>query len=222
MPRTDTTLDAFGGSVWFSTLDLQSGYWQVEMNEKDKEKTAFTTGDGLWQFTVMPFGLCNAPATFERLMDQVLACLPWEVCLVYLDDIIIHAREFEEAISRLREVFLRLRIANLKLNARKCQLFAQEVRYLGHIIGKDGIATDPEKVKAVQEWPVPWTQREVRSFLGLCTYYRRFVPSFASIAKPLHRLTEKLHDFEWTTECQVAFEKLIEVLPGKLTNPGIP
>ena len=167
LPRTDTTLDAFGGSVWFSTLDLQSGYWQVEMNADDKEKTVFTTGDSLWQFTVMPFGLCNAPATFERLMDQVLAGLPWEVCLVYLDDIIVHASEFEGAISRLREVFLRLRTANLKLNPKKCQLFAQEVRYLGHIISKHGLATDPEKVKAVQEWPVPRTQRVVRSFLGL-------------------------------------------------------
>ena len=123
------------------------------MNANDKEKTAFTTGDGLRQFTVMPFGLCNAPATFERLMDQVLAGLPWEICLVYLDDIIIHASEFEEAISHLREVFLRLRTANLKLNPKKCQLFAQEVRCLGHIISKNGLATDPEKVKAVQEWP---------------------------------------------------------------------
>ena len=132
LPRTDTTLDAFGGSVWFSTLDLQSGYWQIEMNARDKEKTAFTTGDSLWQFTVMPFGLCNAPATFERLMDQVLAGLPWEVCLVYLNDIIIHASEFEEAISRLGEVFLRLRTATLKLNLKKCQLFAQEVRHGTH------------------------------------------------------------------------------------------
>ena len=99
LPRTDTT-SAFGESVWFSTLDLQSGYWQVEMDKDDKEKTEFSTGDGLWQFTVMPFGLCNAPAAFERLMDEVLAGLPWEVYLVYLDDIIVHASEFEEAISR--------------------------------------------------------------------------------------------------------------------------
>ena len=145
LPRTDTTLDAFGGSVWFSTLDLQSGYWQVEVEKDDMERTEFTTGDGLWQFTVMPFGLCNAPATFERLMDEVLAGLPWEVCLVYLDDIIVHASEFEEAISRLREVFLRLKSANLKLNPKKCQLFAQEVPDIRHIIGRDGITTDPER-----------------------------------------------------------------------------
>lgn len=122
LPRVDTSLHSFHGSIWFSTLDLKSGYWQVEMSEQDKEKTAFTTGQGLWQFVVMPFGLSNAPATFERLMELVLVDLPWTVCLVYLDDIIVHAQSFQEELDRLRVVFERLRRANLKLNTKKCLL----------------------------------------------------------------------------------------------------
>ena len=111
LPQVDTSLQSFCGSMWFSTLDLKSGYWQVEMDDKDKEKTAFTTGQGLWQFLIMPFGLSNGPATFERLMEQVLVGLPWTTCLVYLDDIIVHA-SFQDELDRLRQVFSRLRDAN--------------------------------------------------------------------------------------------------------------
>ncbi|CAB4012519.1 Retrovirus-related Pol poly from transposon, partial [Paramuricea clavata] len=134
LPRIDDTLDALGGSQWFSTLDLKSGYWQVAMDPADKEKTAFSIGGGLWHFRVMPFGLCNAPATFERLMDHVLAGLPWNICLVYLDDIIVHGRTFSEQLENLRKVFACLRKANLKLSPEKCNLFRREVKYLGHII----------------------------------------------------------------------------------------
>ncbi|GBN34188.1 Retrovirus-related Pol polyprotein from transposon 297, partial [Araneus ventricosus] len=188
LPRIDDTLDALNGSQWFSTLDLKSAYWQVEIQPEDKEKTAFTTGQGLWQFKVMPFGLCNAPATFERLMETVLRGLTTEACLVYLDDIIIVRRTFQEHLNNIRKVFQRLQKANLKLSPKKCRFFQKEVSYLGHIISEDGFKTDPEKTKAVVDWPRPETLHDLRSFLGLCTYYRRFVRNFSAIARPLHKL----------------------------------
>ncbi|UYV69258.1 K02A2.6-like [Cordylochernes scorpioides] len=152
-PRIDATLDTLAGSQWFSTLDLKSGYWQVEKHPDDKEKTAFTTGSGLWQFNVMPFGLYNAPATFERLMEAVLQGLATETCMVYLDDIIVLGKNFEDHLSRT-----------------------------------------------------------LRSFLGLCTYYRRFIPGFSNIARPIHCLTESGRLFVWTPDCQRAMEKLKEML----------
>ncbi|GBN83820.1 Retrovirus-related Pol polyprotein from transposon 297 [Araneus ventricosus] len=173
LPRIDDTLDALNGSQWFSTLDLKSGYWQVEIQPEDKEKTAFTTGQGLWRFKVMPFGLCNAPATFERLMETVLRGLTSEACLVYLDDIIIVGRTFQEHLNNIRKVFQRLQKANLKLSPKKCRFFRKEVSYLGHIISADGVKTDPE-TEAVVDWPRPETVHDLQSFLGLCTYYRRF------------------------------------------------
>ena len=208
LPRIDTTLDAFAGSSWFSTLDLKSGYWQVELQEEDREKTAFTTGNGLWQFVVMPFGLCNAPATFERLIELVLVGLPWSVCLVYLDDIIVHAKTFDASVQNLQEVFRRLRSASLKLNPDKCELFQQQVSYLGHLISAQGVSADPSKVRAVTAWPIPKSKTELRSFLGLCSYYRKFVRSFADIAKPLHKLTEKDVPYVWSEECDTAFQRL--------------
>lgn len=208
LPRLDVTLDSICGSKWFSTLDLKSGYWQVELDEKSKEKTAFSTGQGLWQFRVMPFGLCNAPATFQRLMEAVLSELPIQTALVYIDDILVHAKDFNQELQNLREVFQKLRKANLKLNPKKCVLFANEVAYLGHIVSCHGVSADPSKVKAIQTWPVPETVREVRCFLGICSYYRKFILDFAKIAKPLHKLTEKGVDFLWSDECSKAFEDL--------------
>ncbi|GBM00287.1 Retrovirus-related Pol polyprotein from transposon 297 [Araneus ventricosus] len=143
LPRIDDTLDALNGSQWFTKLDLKSGYWQVEVRPEDREKTAFTTGQGLWQFKIMPFVLCNAPATFERLMETVLRGLSSEACLMYLDDIIIVGRTFEEHLNNLREVFQRLQKANLKLSPKKCRFFQKEVTYLGHIISA-GVKIDPE------------------------------------------------------------------------------
>ena len=208
LPRIDDTLDAVGNSTWFSTLDLQSGYWQVELDEKDKEKTAFTSCAGLWQFTVMPFGLCNAPGTFERLMERVLQGLSWKTALIYLDDVIVHGKDFQQELSRLRQVFYRLKEANLKLNPRKCHLFQRKVKYLGHVLSAEGIQTDPEKLDAVRNWKIPSDVHELRSFLGLCSYYRRFVKDFSIIAKPLFVLTEHNTNFQWTKDCQKAFDQL--------------
>uniref|UniRef100_W8B595 RNA-directed DNA polymerase n=1 Tax=Ceratitis capitata TaxID=7213 RepID=W8B595_CERCA len=208
LPRIDDTLDSLTGTEWFSTLDLKSGYWQVEMSEEDKEKTAFSVGNGLWQFTVMPFGLCNAPATFERLMDHVLKGLHWKTCLVYLDDIIVLGKSFDEHLRNLEEVFQRVAGAGLKLSPKKCSLFKKEVNYLGHQVTTKGVCTAKEKIEAVKDWPRPRNLHELRSFLGLCTYYRRFVPNFASVAHSLHELTRKNRSFEWKTEQEEAFQAL--------------
>lgn len=208
LPRIDDALDSLNKACWFSTLDLASGYWQVELDPVDKYKTAFITRQGLFEFNVLSFGLCNSPSTFQRLMDLVLADLQWTTCLVYLDDIIIFGRTFQEHLDRLDEVLIKLRQANLKVKPTKCNLFATQVQYLGHIISSKGVKADPAKVEAVRQWPVPKNQTEVRSFLGLASYYRRFVKGFAEIARPLHQLTEKGRRFKWTEACQTAFEQL--------------
>ena len=208
LPRIDDTLDSLCGMTWFSTLDLKSGYWQVDLDPQDKEKTAFSTGKGLWQFKTMPFGLCNAPATFERLMEHVLAGMLGETCLVYLDDIIIMGRSFEDHFQKLEKVFEKLQSANLKLSPKKCSFFQRQVHYLGHVISEQGVTTDPGKISAVKDWPTPTEKTHVRAFLGLCSYYRRFVKGFSDIAKPLHRLTEEKRAFSWDEECEHAFLEL--------------
>ena len=208
LPRIDDSLDALNGGKWFHTMDLMSGYWQVQMASQDQEKTAFSTSLGLFEFNVMPFGLVGAPATFERLMEYVLRGLQWEECLVYMDDIIITGSSVDQSLERLSHVFQRLLEANLKLKPPKCSLFRREVKFLGHIVCGAGIRTDPAKIEAVQEWPVPISAKQIRSFLGLCSYYRRFIHGFADLARPLHKLTEKSTPFQWTDECQLSFQRL--------------
>ena len=205
LPRIDDLLDALHGAKWFSTLDLKSGYWQVPITEQDKAKTAFRTSSGqLFEFNRVPFGLCNAPTTFSRLMDRVLADLHWETCLFYLDDIIVFSSTWEEHLARLRQVFERLRHANLKLGADKCTFAAKEVNYLGHRVTEEGLLPDSSLLAAIREIPPPKTATEVRSFLGLAGYYRRYVKGFAAIASPLHALTRKDAVFHWSEECQTA------------------
>ena len=209
LPRIDDLLDALHGAKWFSTLNLKSGYWQVPIAEQDKEKTAFRTSSGqLFEFNQVPFGLCNAPATFSRLMDRVLAGLHWETCLFYLDDIIVFSSTWEEHLARLREVFERLRPAKLKLGPTKCTFAAKEVSYLGHRVTEEGLLPDPALLAAIRDIPPPKTATEVRSFLGLASYYRRYVKGFAAIAAPLHALTRKDALFHWSEDCQAAFDQL--------------
>ena len=208
LPRIDDALDSLSHARWFSTLDLASGYWQVEVESEDRHKTAFATRQGLFEFNVLGFGLCNAPSTFQRLMDLILADLQWTTCLVYLDDIIVFGRTFQEHLTRLDDVLGKLQQANLKVKPSKCNLFATQVNYLGHVISAKGVRPDPAKVEAVREWPVPTNQTEVSSFVGLASYYRRFVKDFADIARPLHKLTEQGKRFQWSEACQCAFDQL--------------
>lgn len=217
LPRVDDALDALSGSAWFSTMDLQYGYWQVELEEEDREKTAFTTGSGLYQFKVMPMGLTNAPATCQRLMEMVLRGLPWKTCLVYLDDVLIYSRSFSEHLQHLEEILSRLQSSGLKLNPSKCCFARDQVQFLGHVVSKNGIQPDPKNVKSVQDWPIPRTVTEVRAFLGLCSYYRKFIKNFAHHSVPLHALTEKKALFHWTSQCQDAFT----YLKHALSNPPV-
>lgn len=198
LPRVDDSLDALAGATLFSTLDLSSGYWQIPMEDASMEKTAFTTGDSLYHFKVLPMGLTNAPPTFQRLMELVLRGLHWSKTLVYLDDIIVFSKSFHNHITDLTEVFSRLRQAGLKLHPQKCQLFKQSVLFLGHIVSKDGIKPDPKVTDKVLNWPRPTTPTEMRAFMGLCSYYRRFIEGFADRAAPLHALTQKHAKFIWT------------------------
>lgn len=223
LPNISDCLDALQGAQWFSTLDCASGYWQVEMDAESKPKTAFSTPQGLYQFRVMPFGLTNAPATFERLMELVLRGLQWKRCLLYLDDVIVVGKSFEDALVNLAEVFDRLQEAGLKLKPPKCKLLQKSVVFLGHLLKPEGRTCDPDKTAAVVDWEAPKDVSQVRSFLGFASYYRCYVPGFATIASPLHQLTRHGEPFVWTEECEQAFSTLKEKLvqPPVLAHPSL-
>ncbi len=208
LPRIDDTLDALRCSQYFSTLDLYSGYWQVEMDQQDIDKTAFVTRQGLFRFTVMPFGLCNASATFERLMELVLKDLNCKVCLIYLDDIIVYDAGFYPALDRLKMVWRHIREANLKLKLTKCCLMRAQVPFLGHIVSREGVGVDPAKTEAVEKWPTPVNVNDVRAFLGLASYYRRYIPDFSTVAAPMSNLTQQGVDLVWDDACEGAFRTL--------------
>jgi len=214
LPRVETCLDTLSNAVWYSTFDLRSGFHQVPVNPRDVNKTTFVCHRGTYRFPKMPFGLCNAPATFQRLMDTVLSGLNLEICLAYLDDIIVFSTDLESHLTRLTQLFEKLREANLKLKPSKCCLLQKKVAFLGYVISQKGVETDPGKIEAIANWPVPTNLRQSRAFVGLCQYYRRFVPNFSEIAKPLHELTKKGVRFHWSDECQQAFDKLKSTLAG--------
>ena len=205
LPRIDDTPDMLAGKRWSSTLDLVSGYWQVSLSREARVKTAFATHSGLLQFKVMPFGLCNAPATFERLMDRVLQGLQWSRCLVYLDDVISFGSTFSDALHNLTLIFERLRSYGLQLKYAKCHLFQTSVPFLGHVVGRCGLECDPAKIEDVESWPVPDCLKSVCQFLGIVGYYRRFIPNFADIATPMVALTGKDVPFVWDPLCLTAF-----------------
>lgn len=212
LPNISQCLDALAGSVYFNCMDINAGYWQIGVAKEDREKTAFATSMGLYQFVKMPFGLVAAPSEFCRLMGDVFRDLQWVECLLYMDDIIVPAKTVEESLLRLEHVFQRLKSANLKLKPSKCIFFQKSVKFLGHEVSEQGVHTDKEKIKAVQDWPIPRTVKQVRSFVGLAAYYKRFIASFGEICKPLYQLCEKNRKFVWTDACQHAFDTLKERL----------
>jgi len=182
------------------------------MDPEDKEKTAFHTEDGLYQWKAMSMGLSNSSATFNRVLERILTGIPPELCVIYINDVLVHAPTIQEMFVRLREVLERIRNAGLKFKPSKCTLFQRKVAFLGHEVSAEGVQPDPEKTKAVKEWPRPACVKDVRAFLGLCGYYRRFVEKFADVAKPLYKLTEKENAFAWTEETEKAFLDLKERL----------
>lgn len=208
LPNISDILDQLGKSTYFTTLDLSSGYHQVELSEIDREKTAFSTGHEHLEWMRMPMGLKSASHTFQRLMNSVLTGLHGIDCFVYLDDIVIYAKDLEEHSTKIQRIFNRLRECNLKLQPEKCNFLRREVIYLGHLITGEGIRPDPEKITCIQALAAPKNPKGIKSFLGMIGYYRRFIPDFAEKAKPLTSLLKKSIKFHWSLECEKGFQDL--------------
>ena len=212
LPRIDDLLDELQGAKIFSSLDLRSGYHQIRIADEDAPKTAFRTPEGLYHFRVLPFGLCNAPATFQRVMNKVFAPVIGKFVVIYMDDILVYSKTPEEHVLHLREVFKLLRDAKLYVKLSKCDFWKTELVFLGYTVGADGIKPNPSKIAAVQEWPSPKNVKELRSFLGLATFFRRFVQGFSTLVAPLTSLLRKESAFVWNAVCEQTFLKLKEVL----------
>jgi transposase InsO family protein len=223
LPQIDDILSSLGGAKFFSKMDLKSGYWQVNLHPDAKPKTAFITHMGLFEFNKLPFGLCNAPSQFQDLMNTVLQGLLYVNVLCYLDDIIVYSKTFEDHLEHLESVFTRLSVAGLKLKLSKCEFFMKQLHFLGHLVSSEGLQPDLEKVTAILNLPAPTDVSGVRSFLGMCGYYRRFIPQFSAVSAPLVSLTKKDTPFVWTDACESAFKELRTRLSSSpvLIHPNI-
>ena len=220
LPDIQLALDCLQGAQYFSLLDLKSGYYQIAMDPVDQEKTAFCTQDGLYEFTVMPFGLSCAPATFQRLMDRVISgspCLKYTCVLVYIDDVTIFSKTFDDHLTHLRLVFERLKEANLTLKPSKCFFGKSEILYLGHLITREGQYPDENKLKAIKNYPAPSNLTDVRAFVALSSFYRIYIEGFAILAKPLTDLPRKDKGFKWGETQQQTFEEMKD----RLTTPPV-
>lgn len=212
LPNIDGILQQLGNTSYFSVIDMAEGFNQVAMTPGDEQKTAFSSPYGHYHYRVMPFGLKGAPARFQRLMDTVLIGLQGIKCFIYLDDLVVYGQTLKEHNEKLVEIFQRFRKYNLKVQTQKCHFLEDEIVYLGHTITKNGVLPNPEKIKVVENYPVPQTTKEVKQFVALCSYYRKFVKDFSKIAHPLTKLLKQDQKFEWTEFCQEAFQVLKEKL----------
>ena len=219
IPRIDDTLAALQGAKYFTTMDAMSGFWQVPVKEGHIEKTAFLTVEGSYEFVRMPFGLRNAPACFQRLMNRVLAGLTWKTCLIYIDDCTIYSPTFDQHVKDVAEVLGRFRDSGVTLKMSKCRFFVSEMDFLGHVVSGEGIRPSPKKVAAIQEVKLPTNISELRGFLGLTGWFRKFIKDYARIALPLTQLTKKenrkrIREEMQGQECRTAIKRLKEALIG--------
>ena len=206
LPKIDDIYARLKGSNIYSTFDMRSGYYHMVLSEKSRPKSAFVSSFGKWEFKRCPFGLAQAPAYFQRLVNEVLSGLTF--AFGYLDDILVYSPDMETHLEHLRKLFIKLREADLKHKEVKCNFLKKHIQYLGHIVSGKGITPMPEKLACIQEMPPPKTPKEVKQFLGLIGYYRKFVLRFSDLARPLNALTRKNIPFEWTPVCQESFELL--------------
>lgn len=211
LPNIEDILDKLGRSNYFTTLDLASGYYQIEMDEESISKTAFSCEKGHYEFVRMPMGIKNAPSSFQRTMDNVLRGV--ENVLVYLDDIIVYSTSLEEHLVTLKKVFERLRESRLKIQLDKTEFLCKEVGFLGHIVTPQGVKPNPNKIRAITEYPIPRTAKQIKSFLGLIGYYRKFIRDFAEITKPMTKCLKKnaiinIHDPDYKESFQLCKEVL--------------
>jgi len=212
MPLVDDVISQLGISAWFTALDLQSGFWQIRMAPEDMGKTALITKSGLYDWTVMSFGLKNATSTFTQTMSEVFKDLGDRFLKVFVDDLNIHSESWEDHLQHLEVVLSKLREVNLKLNPNKCYFAAESIVFLGHVVNKEGTQPDPSRIDAMLRFPVPKTVTNVRSFLGLTGYYRKYIRGYSRIANPLFELTKKDMAFVWDQNCQRAFDNLKRAL----------
>lgn len=211
LPNLSDAVSQFKGNQYFSSLDLLAGYHQVPLDEDSREITAFTTGEQLYQYTKLPFGVTNGPATFSRLVSIVLTGIPFDQAQAYLDDILVVGKDFKDHLRNLDSVFARLRMHGLKLGAPKCELFRSKVNYLGHVIGREGIKPLTSNIQAIVDFPVPRTVRQLRSFAGMVNFYKKFIKNSAELMKPLYDLTAA-KSFCWSSTCESAFQTVKQAL----------
>ena len=217
LPHLETSIQSLGGNNYFSTLDLISGYHQIPLREEDRFKTAFTTGRGLYEFSRLPFGLITSGAAMQFTMQRILSGLNNKICMVYIDDVVVYGKTIHEHDKNLDLVLNRLLNHGFKLNVQKCVFRKTSVECLGHIVSSEGIKPNPSKIDCLLRKPIPKSVKSLKSFLGLCSYYRRFVPSFSKIAEPLNNLLKKNVKWNWTNKCQDSYNELI----SKLTNSPV-
>jgi hypothetical protein len=212
VPVIDELLDELAGARWFSKMDLRAGYHQIRLAPGEELKTAFQTHSGHYEYKVMPFGLAGAPATFLGAMNATLQPLLRKCVVVFFDDILVYSRSLTEHTEHLRQVLQLLKRDNWKVKTTKCAFGQQQISYLGHVINSNGVSSDPDKINKVAQWPTPANNKDVRSFLGLAGYYRKFVKHFGIIARPLFNLLKKNTPFVWTDDTDTAFQLLKQSL----------